>query len=188
MPDFFWPMIILLLAMALLCLEVFIPSGGVLSVCSACAFIAAIVVAFIKGGVALGTTCMATVGILVPIMLFVVVKWWPKTAIGRRILIQPPSEEELIPLEVQSMRELIGQQGMAVTPMLPSGAVRLGKQTIDAVSDGRSIEKGTLIEVVAAKGNHLVVRPFSPNSATTDEPKADSMESIVPDPFDDSLS
>ena len=130
----------------------FIPSGGVLSVCSACAFIGAITVAFIKGGMTLGTTYMAATGIIIPLMLFVIVKWWPKTAIGRRILIQPPSEEELIPLEVQSLRELIGQQGLTVTPMLPAGAIRLGKQTIDAISDGRSIDKGTLVEVVGRQG------------------------------------
>ena len=188
MPDFIWPMLILLLALALLCMEIFIPSGGVLSVCSALAFIAAIVVAFIKGGMAMGTSYMAATGILIPIMLFVIVKWWPKTAIGRRILIQPPSEEELIPQEVQSLRDLIGQQGTAVTPMLPAGAVRLGRQTIDAISDGRSIDKGTVVEVVAAKGNHLVVRPFSPSATTPEEPSSQSMESIVPDPFDDSVS
>lgn len=181
-------MLILLLALALLCLEVFIPSGGVLSVCSGCAFIAAIVVAFVEGGMTMGTSYMAATGILIPLILLVFVKWWPRTSIGRRILIQPPSEEELIPREVQSLRELIGQQGMTLTPMLPAGAIRLGRQTIDAISDGCTIEKGTLVEVIAAKGNHLIVRPYTRSSTTTDEPSASSMDSIVPDPFDDSLS
>ena len=72
--------------------------------------------------------------------------------------------------------------------MLPAGAIRLGRQTIDAISDGRSIEKGALVEVVAAKGNHLVVRPYVPSSTTPNDPSDQSMEAIVPDPFDDSVS
>ena len=80
------------------------------------------------------------------------------TAYGRRVLIEPPPEEELIPEEVQSLKQFIGQQGMAITPMLPSGAIRLSSQTIDAISEGMSIDKGTPIEVVAARGNHLVVQ------------------------------
>ena len=58
--------------------------------------------------------------------------------------------------------------------MLPSGAVMVEGQTIDALSEGMPIEAGQRVRVIEVRGNRVVVRP-----ADDDE---------QPDPDDDVLS
>ncbi|MCP4190075.1 MAG: hypothetical protein GY768_05545 [Planctomycetaceae bacterium] len=187
-PNLFWPLILLVVALGILCLELFIPSGGLLSIMSGLLLVGAIITAFVTAGSFWGGVFTATTVSLLPIVFILFLRWWPKTAIGRRVLIKPKPADELVPAEVQVLRELIGQRGTTVTPMLPSGAVRLAGQTIDAISEGMAIDVGTEVEVVAAKGNHLVVRPTTTPGKTTD--KADfeqPLDAIVPDPFEDPL-
>lgn len=189
MPDLLWPIVLLCIALGVLCLELFIPSGGMLSVISGLFYLGAIAVSFVNGGPVVGGIFTAVTGTLLPLLLILLVRWWPKTAIGRRVLINPPPAEELVPEEVQALRELIGQRGRALTPMLPSGAIRLDRQTIDAVSEGMSIDAGTCVEVIAAKGNHLVVRPIPEGDPSQPEiVSGRPLDAIVPDPFEDPLT
>ena len=185
MSNLFWPIILLLLAIALTVLEAFIPSAGILSVAAALAFIGAIVTAFMYGGLKAGTFFLITTGILLPLLIWLLIRLWPKTPIGRRILIQPPREDEILSPRYAAKKQLIGRHGIALTAMLPAGAIRIEGRTIDAISEGMTIEKNTPIEVIAVRGNHLVVRPLA---ASTDKPPAASMDAVIPDPFDDSLS
>lgn len=189
MPEIFWPVFLVLVGLAIVVLELMIPSGGILSALAGIAILASIVVAFIQGGVVLGTIFMAFTAVLVPAILLLFIRLWPKTPMGRRVLINPPPAEELVPDEVQSLRQWIGERGVAVSPMLPSGAIRIGRRTMDAISEGMSIDNGTPIEVVAARGNHLVVRPAADDlHGTEDSAEEKPLNTIVPDPFDDSLS
>ena len=182
--DLFWPLILLVVALGLLCLELFVPSGGLLSIISGLLFLGAIITSFVTAGSFWGGVFTCTTVSLLPIVLVLIVRWWPKTSIGKRVLIKPKPADELVPAEVQALRELIGQRGKAVTPMLPSGAIRLSGQTIDAVSEGMVIDVGTEVDVVAAKGNHLVVRPAITSAKTASEQQLDV---ILPDPFEDPL-
>ncbi len=190
MAPLYWPLMLLLAAVVLLIFEVFIPSGGVLGILSGLAFAISIGTAFAYGGLKLGTAFMAGTSILVPVLLYLAVQWWPKTPIGKRILIQPPDESQLISTARRERQQWLGQVGVALTALLPSGAIRIGSKTLDAISDGMTIEKGTPVEVIAVRGNHIVVRPSatpsrtSPASVISDRP----LDRAVPDPFDDSLS
>lgn len=196
-----WPFILVLAAVAFLILEVFIPSGGILATLSALAFVASIVAAFFYGGLQQGTYFLAGVSILIPALIYLSIKLWPKTPIGRKILNLPAGGEQTLPERLSERQQWLGRRGIAVTPMLPSGAIRIEGRTIDAISDGVSIEKGTEIEVHAIRGNYLVVRPArgplenGPKSSAAEavsDPKSPSPQSpldeVIPDPFDDSLS
>ena len=66
--NFTWPLVFLLVAVFLLVLEMFIPSGGLLSVLSGLAFLAAVITAFVYGGMGVGTAFLAGVGVLVPLL------------------------------------------------------------------------------------------------------------------------
>ncbi len=185
MENLTWPLILLLAAVVLLVLELFIPSGGLLSVLSGLAFVAAVISAFVYGGLAVGTMFLASMGVLVPLLLFLAIKYWPRTPIGKKILIEPPTDDEILPQNIVDRQQWLGQRGIAVTPMLPSGAIRIVGRTMDAISDGVPIEKGAAVEVHAIRGNHLVVHP---STAAPSSSASDSLDEVVPDPFDDSLS
>lgn len=189
MGNLFWPGLLLLLALVLTVMEAFIPSGGVLAVAATAAFIASIATAFVYGGLQTGTAFMAGTGLLVPVLVWLVFKIWPKTPIGRRILMEPPRGDDLLPPQHASLKQLIGRRGIALTTMLPAGAIRIDGRTLDAISEGMSVEKNTPIEVVAVRGIHLVVRPRSDSTPSPDdEPSSPSADTIVPDPFADPLS
>lgn len=68
----------------------------------------------------------------------------------------------------------IGKTGTALTPLRPSGAVRIDGERLDVVTAGEFLDAGTLVQIVEAHGNRLVVaRP--PEASFTGHPmKADS--------------
>ena len=185
-PSLTWPLILMATAILLLVLEMFIPSGGLLAVLCGLSFTASVIAAFIFGGLAVGTVFMAFTALLFPLLIYLAIKFWPKTPIGKRILIPPRTEEQILPENLINRQQWIGQHGKAVTPMLPSGAIRIGHQTLVAISDGLTIEKGTAVEVHAIRGNHLIVRPSAESPAP--ESHNHALDEVIPDPFDDSLS
>lgn len=184
-----WPLIILSAAIVLLVFEVFIPSGGVLGTLSGIMFIGAVAAGFYFGGIVVGTWFMAGTAALIPGLIYLAIIWWPRTPLGKKILIQPPQGDEWIASSRRNREQWVGQRGVAVTALLPSGAIKVGRTTLDVISDGISIEKGTPVEVVAIRGTSLIVRPCSGPNATLapDDSAGKPMDQVIPDPFDDSL-
>jgi membrane-bound ClpP family serine protease len=158
-PDIAWAILLLLLGCALVVLEVFIPSGGIISVLSAVAFISSILIASWDGpttGPATGFTFAAITVLAVPTLVAVAFKYWPKTRMGKAFLGELPREDEVVPEDPR--RALIGRVGVARSKMLPSGAVEIGGQMVDAVSQGQAIEPGAYVVVVEVRANRVVVR------------------------------
>ena len=54
---------------------------------------------------------------------------------------------------------LLCRTGRARSRMLPCGSAEIGGRTYDVVSEGMAIEPGTPVEVIAVRGNRVVVRP-----------------------------
>jgi len=52
----------------------------------------------------------------------------------------------------------VGQTGIAMGPLRPSGRVRIGDQLVDVISDGQWIEQGQRIRVIEARGSRVVVQ------------------------------
>jgi membrane-bound ClpP family serine protease len=158
-PDIAWAILLLLVGCALVVLEVFIPSGGVISILSGVAFITAILVASWEGpttGPVTGFAFAAITLFAVPTLVAVAFKYWPRTRMGKAFLGELPREDEVVPED--SRRTLIGRVGVARSKMLPSGAVEIDGQMIDAVSQGQAIEPGAYVVVVEVRANRVVVR------------------------------
>jgi membrane-bound ClpP family serine protease len=158
-PDIAWAILLLLVGCALVVLEVFIPSGGIISILSGVAFITAILVASWEGpttGPVTGFVFAAITLFAVPTLVAVAFKYWPKTRMGKAFLGELPREDEVAPED--SRRTLIGRVGVARSKMLPSGAVEIDGQMIDAVSQGQAIEPGAYVVVVEVRANRVVVR------------------------------
>ena len=159
-PDIAWAILLLLVGCALVVLEVFIPSGGIISILSAVAFITSILVASWEGPTTGPGTGLAFAGITVfavPTLAILAFKYWPTTRMGKAFLGELPREDEVVPEDPR--RTLIGRVGVARSKMLPSGAVEIDGQMIDAVSQGQAIEPGAYVVVVEVRANRVVVRP-----------------------------
>lgn len=198
MDPLLWASLLLLLAIALVMLEVFVPSGGVIGVMAAISVLGSVGMAFYRSP-STGLMFLVMALFALPIALGVAVKVWPHTPMGRRILPSIPSSEEVLPDNDhrRGLHELVGKVGRAKSLMLPSGAAEIDGRTVDAVSDGLAIEAGQLVRVVEVHGNRVLVRPATEadarQAARTPAPAADdvlsrSIESIGLDPFEDPIA
>ena len=181
-PDIAWAILLLLVGCALVVLEVFIPSGGIISILSGVAFIAAILVASWESpttGPVTGFIFAAITLFAVPTLVAVAFKYWPKTRMGKAFLGEVPRADEVAPEEPR--RTLIGRVGVARSKMLPSGAVEIDGQMVDAVSQGQAIEPGTYVVVVEVRANRVVVRA----AGTDQRPSHPDPKDILSRPIDE---
>ena len=58
----------------------------------------------------------------------------------------------------EGLKELLGKEGVAQTPLRPSGTAVFGERRVDVVSECDLIERGTRIRVVKVEGSRVVVR------------------------------
>ena len=54
--------------------------------------------------------------------------------------------------------ELIGRVGITVTPLRPSGTVKVDDERLDVVAEGGFIEKDIDVKVIKVEGSRIVVR------------------------------
>jgi membrane-bound serine protease (ClpP class) len=187
-----WASILLLLGLALAVLEVFVPSSGILGFLSITSILAAIVLAF-RYGLWSGVGFFGIAAVGLPVGLFLALQYWPKTPMGRRILLPLPRGEEVLPDsdKRRNLRSLVGKLGRAKSLMLPSGAVTIEGQIVDAVSEGMAIEAGQLVRVVEVRGTRVVVRPVD-EQTVQGEPEDDALKRPIDtlglDPFEDPLA
>jgi membrane-bound serine protease (ClpP class) len=161
MDPLFWSIILLVVGLFLLLLEIFVPSGGILGFLSVSSVLAAIITAFYNRGVEVGLIFVVITAFAVPAILVAAFRFWPHTPMGRRVLLNIPTEEEVLPDTPQrrTLRKLVGKVGVAKSMMLPSGAIAVEGLIVDAVSEGVAIEPGQHVRVIQVHGNRVVVSP-----------------------------
>lgn len=164
MNTLLWVAALILVGLGVLALEVFVPSGGLLGFVSLSALLAGVVTAFWSLGAVAGMTALAVVVFGVPAALMFALRWFPETAVGRRLLPPPPEPEDLVPAadRRRRARELVGHSGRTTTELVPWGLVEIDGIALDAMSDGGPIDAGVAVEVVAAQGAAVVVRVPEP--------------------------
>ncbi len=184
-----WAVLLVMLGISLAALELFIPSGGILAFLAICSIAGGVVLGFMDSPV-FGLSLFTGVIIGVPIALGVALKWWPRTAIGQRVLLRVRSSEEVLPdtPQTRSLKSLVGCEGVAKSKMLPSGVISIEGRTIDAFSEGMPIEIGQRVVVIEVHGSQVTVRPVDDGepTPTSDDALDQPINTIVPDPFHDS--
>jgi membrane-bound ClpP family serine protease len=182
-----WAFLLLLVGLCLAILEMFVPSGGILGFLSACAFIGAIVLGF-RHSVTYGIVLLVVTLVGVPIIIAGGLALWPHTPMGRRILLDVPTSEQVLPEDPRkkALQALVGQVGVAKTKMLPSGVILINGRQIDAISDGTPIEPGEQVRVLQVRANRVVVRPLKAETQPQ-EPNdllQRPIDSVLDEPFE----
>lgn len=160
----------LFVGLSLLALELVVPSAGVLGILACVTLLAAVAAGFSFAGLAGGTLFMALTVVLIPLVIVLALKMWQSTAIGRRLLMEPPDEIDVLPAGRLVARDWIGRKGVALSPMLPAGVVRMDDQSFEAITEGLSVEKNDPVVVVAVRDNRLVVRYDDRSLLVNDNP------------------
>jgi membrane-bound serine protease (ClpP class) len=167
-----WALVLLVVGCGFLVLEVFIPSGGLLSFFAFVAIVGSMVMAF-QRDTTTGLSFMAVAVVAVPIAIGLAFKMWPKTPMGRAFLGDLPQEDEVKPEDPR--RHLVGRVGVAKSLMLPSGAVLIDGELVDAVSQGIAIDPGQAVVVVEVRANRVMVRPATRQEVESTAPQPDDV-------------
>ncbi|PQO30563.1 hypothetical protein C5Y96_13915 [Blastopirellula marina] len=165
-------LILLLSGLALIVLEMFIPSGGVLGFIAAVLLIGAVVYAYLKCDIAVGTAFLAATVVTVPVMIGIAIRVWPHTPMGRMILLDSATDEYVDSHESFGHTELVGRRGIARSNLLPSGVAEIDGNRWDVIIVGPAADRGDLIEVVEVEGNRVLVTKVDETEAAP-EPAAE---------------
>jgi len=166
--DVSWGWIALLLVLGILfaVAEIFVPSGGVLTLLAVACFIAGIVAGFFVSTTAGIVTLLLTV-LLTPVLLYVLMRVWPHTPIAKyAILSGPASRGTAGDLAHRAPDELLGIEGIAKTLLRPAGKMTLDDgRTVDCVTEGTYVQPGTRVRVLEVHGARVVVRAVPEDQA-----------------------
>ncbi|HEX4130037.1 MAG TPA: NfeD family protein [Pirellulales bacterium] len=190
MDPIVWAVILLFAGLTLSVIELFLPSGGMIGLMSIVALIGSVWMGFQHGSWT-GLGFIAAIIVAVPGILGVAVRLWPRTPMGRRLLLEVPTSDDVLPDNDvrRTLKSLVGKSGIAKTLMMSSGAVQVGDQVIDAVSEGVAIAPGQHVRIVEVHGSRVVVRPIAEGAPPADlaDPLSQPIESLGLDPFREPL-
>jgi len=153
------PIILLAIGVAAFFLEVFVPSGGLISVVGIAAIIGSVYMAFANHGSTTGTVFLGLAAILSPAVLVAGFYLLPRTAIGRKLMLAK-NQSAATGYVAQDPKEdaLVGKTGVTISTLRPSGEARIDDRKYDVITEGEMIDEGSRIEVYHVSGNRIVVR------------------------------
>ena len=141
---------------SLIVLEMLLPSFGLLSLASLGCFVGSLAV-FYRYDI-LGIGFAASV-VVIPVTLLVAYKWFPKSSLGRSVLLQAEIKEPGLAVpDSDKLKSLQGQDGMALTMMRPVGKCLISGQKYACLAETGFIKKGTKVKVISVKPTEIVVR------------------------------
>ncbi len=186
-----WAMLLLVVGVMLLVAEVFIPSGGVISVLSTLSLVGALVCAYQAWwGTSQGTFWGFVTGmaLLLPLVIIAAFYVWPSTSLGKRAILEAPAPHEVASFveQEEKYRQMVGKIGETVTALNPAGIARVDGHRVHCQSEGMILEAGTLVRVISVRGNSVLVRQIDPNavdghSKNAGDPQASASDgSLVP--------
>ena len=152
---------ILLLIAALACVaaELFLPSHGILAICSGLLALGSIIAGY-RAHPALGIGLAIAIVVFAPMVFFWAIRLYPSTPMGKRVMLKAPPENVKDPFasEGQRLSVLVGQRAIAATMLRPAGTIELNGERIDAVSESEVIAPGTPVEILRVSGLKVIVK------------------------------
>lgn len=154
MSEFFLPVLLQLAGMALIFTEIFLPSGGLLSIMAIALFGYSLFIAF-NISVSAGIAFVVFDIIMIPILVLLGLKMLARspvtlhTELGSKegVISQPPG-----------LAKYIDKEGKALTDLRPAGTAIIDGKRVDVVSRGEYIEQDSTLVVIVVTGNQIVVR------------------------------
>jgi len=136
-------------ALAILVLEVFVPSGGILAVLGGLGLAVSIYYGFqISPFLGIGQILVSIIA--VPFMFYYGLK---KMTLNKEL-----NTKEGFHSDKAGMNYLIDKSGITLTPLRPSGTVIIDGKRFDVVTEGEMIDKDTPVKVVKIEGSRIIVK------------------------------
>jgi membrane-bound ClpP family serine protease len=144
-------LLLLLGGVVLLVAEMLLPTQGVLGVFGVVALGAAVVVGFRIDSRA-GFGMLVAIVVAAPFAGMLWVKLWPKTSVGRRMILGPVTSG------LTDAGVTVGQTGTSVSELRPMGVCAFGNERVEARAERGTIPAGKPVEVVEIVDRRPTVR------------------------------
>jgi membrane-bound ClpP family serine protease len=157
----------------LLVAELFLPSGGILPVLSLASIIVGVAMIF-RHDITTGVYTLVGVGVVLPAVAGLLLYLWPRTPIGRRLILPPSAEDDTmaaLPAN-QELEGLKGRFGKTISALRPAGVVDFDGRRVDTLTEGMMVEPGQWVRVVDVRAGKVIVRPV-------DKPNLGELETAV---------
>ena len=139
------------IALAILVLEAFIPSGGALAVVGSVALVVSVYYGFAQHSALMGVIQSLIAVIIIPAVIYFGFK---KMTLNRKL-----QSGDGYTSEKAGLAQLINKTGTAYTNLRPSGIAIIDNKKVDVVTEGEMTDKNTSVKVIKVEGNRVVVRP-----------------------------
>ena len=138
--------------------EIFVPSGGLISICALACLIAGLMI-FFKSEIVPSWVGIVVALIEIPIVLIISYKIFPKTAFARNVLLFPPKRDAGDAVaDSGELRQMLGKTGSVLTPLRPVGMVDFDGEKYDCVAEEGYVDKGNKVKVIKVHSTQLTVR------------------------------
>ena len=153
-----FPLFLLLACAVLLVAEVFVPSAGILTVLAIACGLGGLSL-FFQHSIVAGWIGTAIAGVLIPAVLVIAYKMFPKTPFGRAMLLKPPEDTlgDGVP-DADELSSFLGRVGRVQAVLRPVGLCDFSGRRVECVAESGYVERGKSVEVIAVQGTQLTVR------------------------------
>jgi membrane-bound serine protease (ClpP class) len=148
--------VLFIIGIGLLISEMFIPSFGILGILGIAALIFGITMGAYDTGNALRSLGIAALIALVIIIAFAYV--FRKRGIWNRFILSEQLTTEKGYVPQLSREKWIGQEGVVLSMLRPSGLAEINGERLDVISSGEFIEKGMPVRVLSVDGTRILVK------------------------------
>ncbi|MEH7885452.1 nodulation protein NfeD [Bacillus sp. JJ1609] len=152
----FETVILFALGIGLILLEFFIPGG----IAGAIGFVAVIASFFIASDnmVHMGISILIALSASILLSILMIRVFGKRMKLFKRIILTDSTSTEKGYVSNKNRLELIGVEGITLTPLRPSGTILVDDERIDVVSEGAFISKDTRVRIIKTEGSRIVVR------------------------------
>jgi len=143
---------------ALIIAEVFLPSGGLISICALACLIGGVAIFFWHSTTA-GWVGLVVAVVMIPSVIVTAYKVLPKTRFGKSVILSPLERQKGDAIaDTDKLKEMVGEVGVVTTPLRPVGICNFSGQRVECVAEGSFVDKGKKIKVIHIEGTQLTVR------------------------------
>jgi len=160
-----WEEVILLgVALVAIAIEVFVlPGFGAAGLLGIVALVAAVILAMIGSSPSVGdvTQALVVLGASLAITVAVAYAWLrhlPNSGRFAGLFLRGGAHQADGYIAAKPRSDLVGQDGIAVTDLRPSGTAQIGHERVDVVTEGEYVPQGRTVRVVRSEGYRHVVR------------------------------
>lgn len=148
--------IVFLFGILMLMVEIFVPGFGVFGIAGILGIFGSIIMASSSAYQALISILIAL--IVSSIIIALIIKYLPKRNLSKTLFLGTNLTKESGFVSSKEVVAYIGMTAKTLTFLRPSGKIEIDGQMLDAISEGRYIEKDKIVVVLSVEGSRIIVK------------------------------